>query len=181
MKIKRLEEKIKMPEGVSANFEGEMLLVKGPKGENKKQFRDVFVKIIVEEDEIIVFAENATKRQKRIVGTFNSHIKNMVKGVTEGFIYKLRICSGHFPMNVTCNNGEFVVKNFNGEKIPRSYKLVENVNVKIEGTDIVVDGTSKEDVGQVAGSIEGLTKRPGFDTRIFQAGIYIIEKPGRAF
>ncbi|PIN70494.1 50S ribosomal protein L6 [Candidatus Woesearchaeota archaeon CG11_big_fil_rev_8_21_14_0_20_43_8] len=179
MKIKRLEEKIVLPEGVTAVIDEETLTLNGQKGQVSKLFRDVFIKMNVEGNNISIFAENATKRQKRMIGTFKSHVKNMIKGVKDGFTYKLKICSGHFPMNVTFNNGEFSIKNFIGEKIPRTLKVPQAVNVKIEGNDIVVVSPDKELAGQTAGSIEGLTRRPGFDTRIFQSGIYITEKAGK--
>ena len=77
------------------------------------------------------------------------------------------------------NKNKFVVKNFIGEKVPRTVSINEGVSVKIEGTEIVVEGFDKEKTGQMAASIEQMTRRPGFDERIFQDGIYLIEKDGK--
>ena len=79
-------------------------------------------------------------------------------------------------MNVAVNKGEFVVKNFFGEKVPRVLKLKDNVAVKIEGDLVIVESVDKEAAGQCAASIETLTKRVNYDSRIFQDGIYLISK-----
>ena len=114
-----------------------------------------------------------------MVQTFTAHIKNLVKGVTEGHMYKLKICSGHFPMNVSVTGNEFIVKNFIGEKVPRKVELVKGTTVKVEGSDVIIEGIDREKTGMMAARIEQMTRRPGFDTRIFQDGIYIVEKDGK--
>ena len=83
-------------------------------------------------------------------------------------------------MNVSVSESEFKIKNFLGEKVPRIVKLRYGVSVKIDGNIISVEGADKEKVGQVAADIEQKTRRPGFDKRIFQDGIYITDKAGKA-
>ena len=51
--------------------------------------------------------------------------------------------------------------------------------MKINAPEIVVEGINKELTSQTAASIEQMTRRPGFDKRIFQDGIYITEKDGK--
>ena len=82
-------------------------------------------------------------------------------------------------MNVSVSNNKLSVKNFFGEKVPRVLQLKSGVDVKVEGDLIHLTSTNKEDVGQVSADIEQLTRRPGYDTRIFQDGIYIINKDGK--
>ena len=103
----------------------------------------------------------------------------MAKGVLEGYKYTLKICSGHFPMNVSVGGGQLIVKNFFGEKVPRTLEFSKSAKVTIEGEIIHVESTDKEIAGQVAAAIEQLTRRPGFDTRVFQDGIYITNKDGK--
>ena len=105
--------------------------------------------------------------------------KKILKGVVEGHVYQLKICSSHFPMSAAVNNGEFSVKNFLGEKVPRTIKIKENVDVKVEGDIITVESPDKELAGQTAASIEQLCKITNRDRRIFQDGIYIISKAGK--
>jgi len=179
MKFKNYKEEIGAPEGVSLKKEGDFLIVSKGEVVIKRSFNDPRLKISVNDNKLYVEAETMTKKEKMQIGTFVAHIKNMIKGVEHPHVYKLRVCSGHFPMNLSITGKNFTVKNFIGEKVPRVLKLKEGVEVKIEGMDITVSSPDKELAGQTAGAIELLCRRPGFDSRIFQQGIYIIEKSGK--
>ena len=103
----------------------------------------------------------------------------MLSGVKDGHKYVLKICAGHFPMNISMSGNQLIVKNFLGEKFPRVLQIKQGVTVKVEGDKVNVDSPDKELAGTTASDIEGLTRRPGFDTRIFQDGIYMIIKDGK--
>lgn len=171
---------IEIPEGVTVTADNGKITVKGPKGENKREFKDPKVKFEVKDGKILLDVKKASKREKSIINTYYKHIMNMINGTIEGFLYKLKICSGHFPMNVTVAGNKFVVKNFIGEKFPRTLVIKEGANVKIEGDVISVEGICKETCGQVAADIENLMRVTNRDRRIFQDGIYIIEKAGKS-
>lgn len=170
---------VKIPEECTFEIEGNNLVVKGPKGESSREISDRSISISQKDGELVIKHEKTGKKAKKMVNSLKAHVKNMIKGVNEGFEYKLKVCSGHFPMNVSKKGNQLEVKNFIGEAVPRKLDLPNDVNVKVQGEDIHVDGINKERVGQVAASIEDLTKRRGFDKRIFQDGIYIVEKDGR--
>lgn len=175
----KLKEEIELPSGVTADMPGQYLSIKGPKGESKRNIRQHNVKIRLENNKVIFETERATKRDKKMFGSLRAHINNMVKGSTNPHIYTLKICAGHFPMTVSVSDNKLIIKNFLGEKVPRALQLKEGATVKVEGSLIYVTSPSKEIAGQVAADIEQLTRRPGFDTRIFQDGIYIINKDGK--
>ncbi len=80
-------------------------------------------------------------------------------------------------MTVALKGTMVEVKNFLGEKVPRTMMVPANVKVTIKSEDITVEGINKEAAGQVAGSIEKLTKISHFDRRVIQDGIFITEKP----
>ena len=124
-------------------------------------------------------AFNADRRKKALVGTIAAHIRNMIKGSNEGCKYMLKICSGHFPMNVSMSGNEFIISNFLGEKTPRKLKIKDGATVKLNGTEVVVESSNKEIAGQVSADIETLAKVRGRDKRIFQDGIYIVYKDGK--
>jgi len=167
-------EKINLPEGIEASLDSE-LKIKGPKGDLKRKFP---CDIKIEGKEIQLSAKNSTRRGKKLIKTSVAHINNMIKGVLEGWNYKLQICSVHFPMNVKVENNEIIIKNFIGETKPRKAKIIPNVEVKIKGDYVEVFSIDKEAAGQTAANMEAVTKVKKKDRRVFQDGIWIIEKPG---
>ncbi|HLD19051.1 MAG TPA: 50S ribosomal protein L6 [Candidatus Nanoarchaeia archaeon] len=175
----KLEKSVKLETGITAKQEGMELILKGPKGETRKSMASAQVVMKVESDNVKFVIPKNNRHHRKAMNSFVAHAKNMQKGVTEGHHYLLRICSGHFPMNVTVSKNEFVVKNYVGERVPRSMKLPSGVEVKVNGRDITVDSTDKNLAGMVASRIEGLTKRANFDKRRFQDGIYIVIKDGK--
>ncbi len=174
-----IADKIEIPENVEVKVEKGLVSVKGPKGEVSRKLLLPKINISIQDKNVVVGSKKATKREKKMIGTFKAHIKNMIKGTLEGFSYKLKICSSHFPITAGVENNQFVVKNFLGESIPRSIEIKEGVNIKIEGSDIVIESTDKELAGQTAASIEKLCKIKGRDKRIFQDGIWLVSKAGK--
>ena len=178
MKEKKIHEEVEIPEGVTAEYTNQELILKGPMGEARQKMVDPKVTIQVS-DKIIFTCDNSTRREKAKIGSYCAHARNLVRGVTEKFTYTLKICSGHFPMNVSVNKGQFIIKNFLGEKVPRVLDLKPGVDVKVDGNDITVEGTNREHTGQVAADIEQLCRITNRDKRIFQDGIYITNKAGK--
>ncbi len=174
-----LQEEIVLPEGVNVDLNGAIINVKGPNGEIKKTFTHPRVSIVVDAGKIILSSSKATKKEKVMVGTFTAHIKNMIKGVQEPFVYKLKICSGHFPMTVSVSGNEVIIKNFLGESVPRKVTLLDGSEVKVNGTEIVITSPDKEVAGQNAAKIESLCRITNRDIRIFQDGCYIVHKAGK--
>jgi len=175
-----LKEEIKIPEGLTASIEDHILIIK--KGDNElKRELSPLIQIKVEGDKIILENKKVTKREKRILGTFVAHIKNIIKGLNEKFKYRLQAVSVHFPMTLSIDKekNELLVKNFLGEKTDRRIKLVNGVDVKINKDIIEIESSDKELAGQCSANIEKGTKVRNRDRRIYQDGIYIIEKPGR--
>lgn len=180
MKQEKMSTEIKLPEAVEAKLEGNLIQLKGPNGTLERPFYYHKLSIELKPKSIVLSCRNATKRDKMHLGTFEAILKNMIKGVSEGFVYKLKICSSHFPMNVSFKDNVLSVKNFLGEKVPRTLEIQKDVSLKIDGNYIVLEGNDKEKVGAVAGSIEKLTRITNRDRRRFQDGIYIVEKAGKA-
>ena len=125
-----LSEEVKIPEGISISIDRGIIKVKG-KGEVKRKLTDPRVTIKAEGKKVIVLSNGTTKREKKIVNTFAAHISNMIKGASEPYKYVLKICSGHFPMSVSVNKNELVIKNLLGEKFPRTLKIKEGADVKV--------------------------------------------------
>ncbi len=175
-KKRKIEEKVKIPEGVKVKLDD--CIIDFNDGKNTME-KNSSVNVEIKNNEIILSAKKATKRGKTLVGTCKAHINNMIKGVQEPYRYTLKICSGHFPMNVSVSNEEFIVKNFLGEKTPRVLKIKENVKVKVEDDLVIVESVNKNLAGQTSADIEKLCKITNRDPRVFQDGIWINNKAGK--
>jgi large subunit ribosomal protein L6 len=179
MEKKELIVTLEIPQGVTVTKDGTCLTVKGPKGALSREFDNPSVHVELTGKEVKLSAASSSKRYKSVIYSYEVHLKNAFSGVKVPYQYVLKVCSGHFPMNVSVTNNVLFIKNFLGEKIPRQLRLKQGVSVKVEGSQVFVEGVNKELTGQVAADIEQATRRPGFDKRIFQDGIYITEKAGK--
>ena len=151
---------------------------KGKKGEDKKVFKAKHIVLKKEGDTFTVTTDSPRKVDRTDVGTIIGHVKNMVEGVEKGFTYKMKVVYAHFPVTVKVTGKKLVVENFLGEKMARSMDLVEGVTVQVKGPEITLTGVDKELVGLCASQLEQLCRIRDRDRRVFQDGIYIIEKNG---
>jgi len=179
-KKKNIELKIEIPDGVEVSLEGNRLTVKGEKGELSKEFKPLIKIEKINEKEIAIKANSNRKRIRALAGTTHAEIKNMIHGVKDGIIYKLRVVYSHFPINLKLQDDKLIIENFLGEKYPRKAKILDGVKVEIKGREIEVKGIDKEKVGQTAANIEQATSIKKWDPRVFQDGIYIYEKDGKS-
>jgi len=177
-KIAEIKTQIKVPEGLSASYENEIMSIKGEKGEISRTFSHPKINIKVNGNIIEVSSKNIMKKEKALMGTFVAHIKNMVKGVNEGFVYKMKTVFSHFPIKTSVEGDIFVIQNFLGERSSRSAKILEGVKVEVKGENVTVQGIDKEKVGQTVANIERATRIKKRDVRIFQDGVYRISKGG---
>ena len=178
MKIDLVKE-IELPQGITAQLAEAVLKIKGPKGEAERKFLHPKIAVLIGGAKIILSSPKATKRERTIIGSFVAHITNMINGVQEPHIYKLKICSGHFPMNVSVSGEELLIKNFLGESVPRKVKIIKGADVKVNGDEIVINGIDKEVAGQMAARIESICRITNRDIRIFQDGCYMTHKGGK--
>jgi large subunit ribosomal protein L6 len=172
---------IELPSDVTAAVEHLDLTVEGPNGtvERRLWYPDVTVTTAAVDGQPHVVVESATDDAETAatVGTFESHVRNMVHGVTAGWAYEMEVYYAHFPMQVRVEDGEVVIENFLGEQSPRRTPVRGDTEVEVDGETISVSGPDKEAVGQTAADIEQLTRVSGKDTRVFQDGVYITSKP----
>ncbi|MBN2420895.1 50S ribosomal protein L6 [Candidatus Woesearchaeota archaeon] len=180
MKLDELKNTVVIPEGVSIIINGNTINAKGPHGEVSRKWNNPRIFVKVDGNNAVIIAKNASKKEKRMLVTVKAHIKNMIDGVNKNNECKLKICSSHFPMQVAMEGNTLVVKNFLGEKVARKTTLPKDVQVKIQGDKISLTGPDIETVGMSVSKIEQLCRITNRDRRIFQDGIYLIEKNGRA-
>ena len=168
-------------EGTTFTYNEGIVTIKGAKGEVSKALRYPHVYIKQDGDNIVVGTNRYTKREKKIIFTYVAHLRNLIKGVTEGFTYKLVVVYAKFPMTVALKGKTFEVKNLLGEKVPRTFEVPADVTVKVAGKDVTVEGIDKEKTGTVAAKIEQLCRITHLDRRVVQDGIFITEKPHKVY
>ncbi|MEM3437183.1 MAG: 50S ribosomal protein L6 [Nitrososphaerales archaeon] len=167
---------LELSNGVTAKLDNNILTIKGPLGECRKDFSKIKVQVLQDGNKILIRPLGKKRSDLSIANTARSIIKNMIKGVTKGFTYKLKVVFTHFPISVKVKGKEVIIENFYGERSPRKAKIVGDCQVTVEGDDIIVKGISLEDVGQTAANIEQATTVKRKDQRVFLDGIYIYEK-----
>jgi large subunit ribosomal protein L6 len=170
------EFEVKVPEGVNVQIEESQVVVTGPKGELRDKLHFENVKHELKDGTLTISMENPRTKQKALLGTTAALIRNMVEGVTNGYIYRLKIVFSHFPINVSVDGNKFVIKNFSGEKTPRHADILGDSKVKVDGQEVLVEGINLQEVSQTAANIEQATRMRKKDLRVFADGIYITSK-----
>jgi large subunit ribosomal protein L6 len=175
-----VEEKVEVPKDVHVTMAGTKLTVKGKTGSLTRDFDHISVKVKVDGEHIVVSCDMPRVKEKAMVGTFASHITNMIEGVSHGFEYEMKVVYSHFPIKAALKGNKFIIENFLGEKAARSANIIGDTKVVVKGAEVLVSGIDLEAVSQSAANIERATKIKNFDPRVFQDGIYIVEKARRA-
>ena len=170
------ESKVTIPAGVDISLENSILKVTGPKGTLERNVWYPGIEITIDSEIVTITTQSTRKKVTSMVGTLAAHVRNMCKGTTEGYTYTMKVVYSHFPIQLKVVDDRFEIVNFLGEKHPRYARIIENTNVKINGEQVVITGINKDLVGATAANIECATKIRNRDPRVFQDGIYIVEK-----
>lgn len=173
-----VEEQITIPEGVTAELRGAELVLTGKSETLRRRLHHPRITLQLEGRELRIRCEEPRRRERALVGTYGAHVRNMIRGITDGFEYRMKVVFSHFPVKVLVKDGEVQIENFLGERFPRRAVVRGRTRVAVQGDVLVLKGPAIEDVGQTAANIEQATKIRGFDPRVFQDGIYITKKSG---
>ncbi|CAM9874945.1 unnamed protein product [Chrysoparadoxa australica] len=170
---------VEIPEGVTLTTNARVVTVKGPRGELTRDFKHVSVDMQLLPSKLRVDMWFGSRKQMACIRTICSHIENMITGVTKGFLYKMRFCYAHFPINVTLTKDVVEIRNFLGEKRVRRVTLIPGVtyvrtaNVKDQ---IELSGNDICSVSVTAARISQACSVKRKDIRKFLDGIYVSEK-----
>jgi large subunit ribosomal protein L6 len=174
--MEALSKTIEFSPEVQVSIDGKKLSVRGPKGENSRVFDLDWLSWEADGKKLKLNVADATKKRYATFNSVLAHIRNMERGVRDGFAYKLAIVYSHFPINVSVK-GEFAeINNFLGNKNPRKARIVGKTRIEVKGKEVTVSGIDREAVGQTAANLEKATKKRGKDIRVFQDGLYITQK-----
>jgi large subunit ribosomal protein L6 len=171
-----VENSVDIPDGVNLTLEGRRVTVEGEKGQVARDFGHARLDLDHMGSSLKIWAVNPRKKEAALVNTITAHVRNMIKGVTEGFTYKLKIVFVHFPMTVRVQGKRLVIQNFIGERQDRYADIAGDARVTVQGEDVVVEGIDIEEVAQTAANIQQACKIRKKDLRKFLDGIYVYSK-----
>lgn len=165
-----------IPDGVTVSMDGTRVVVTGPKGTLTRDMRFPSITIAIGDGMVTVSTGVTRKRVVAMVGTLASHIRNMCRGVSEGYEYRMKVVFSHFPIQLKLQGSTLVIDNFLGEKQARFARIEPGVAAQVGNDAVTLSGIDKEKVGNSAANIEHATRIRNRDPRVFQDGIYIVER-----
>lgn len=140
---------IPLPQGVEVKLQGQDIEVKGPKGQLSWHVHD-HVEVLLEDGVIRVRPRLDAKQAVALAGTMRALINNMVTGVSQGFEKRLLLQGVGYRAQVQGRKLNLSL----GFSHPVIYEIPEGITVETPSpTEIVVKGSDKQKVGQVAAEI----------------------------
>ncbi len=168
---------ITLKEGSSISVDGNIVTVKGHKGELTKEFSKL-ISVKVEGLEVTTERANEERQTKMLHGTTNSIISGMVKGVEEGFEKTLEIIGVGYNVKLQGNTLEFSLGLSHKVHLEVPSHLQAEV---ISPTELKISGIDKQQVGEFAAKIKAFRKPEPYGGKgIRYKGEYIIRKAGKA-
>lgn len=138
-----------IPAGVTVDLKGQMIAIKGNKGELKQDIH-TSVDVNVVESQITFKARDNVDGANAMSGTMRSLVNNMVTGVSQGFEKKLLLVGIGYRAKAQGKVLDLTL----GFSHPVNYELPEGITVETpSNTEIIVKGIDKQSVGQVAANI----------------------------
>jgi large subunit ribosomal protein L6 len=167
---------VAVPSGVTATVDGQNVKVKGAKGELSFLVPEE-VSVAMENGAISVNPRDESKTARAKWGMSRAQVQNLVDGVTKGFEKRLEINGVGYRAQVAGK----VVKLSLGYSHDVDYPIPADVTITAtKPTEILVAGTDKQKVGQVAAEIrEFRGPEPYKGKGVKYAGEFIFRKEGK--
>jgi large subunit ribosomal protein L6 len=140
---------VPLPRGVTANFDGTTVTIKGAKGALSLPLR-AGLSLVQDGDAVRVEVAQRNKESLMHAGTLRAHLANLVKGVSQGYEKKLELVGVGYRAQAQGRNLNLTL----GFSHPVVYAAPEGVTIETPTqTEILVKGANKQQVGQVAAEI----------------------------
>lgn len=168
---------IDLPEGVQANIDGQIVKIKGPKGELEQKIHPS-IKIEKKDNQLVLtIADKTNKRANAFWGLYRSLVNNLVIGVTEGFQKQLEVNGVGYKVSLS---GKKLILHV-GYSHPVEFELPEGIDAKVEGNVITIIGIDKQQVGEIAANIRKVRKPEPYKGKgIKYIDEVIVRKVGKA-
>lgn len=142
---------VELPTGVEFAQAGNVVTIKGSNGALSLELNPE-VELRQEENALLLAPRSGSRFSTAIAGTTRALLANMVKGVTQGFERKLALVGVGYRAQAQGRKLNLTL----GFSHPVVYEVPEGITVETPSqTEIVVRGSDKQQVGQVAAEIRG--------------------------
>jgi large subunit ribosomal protein L6 len=166
---------IQIPEKTEVTVVDDVLTVKGPLGTISKKIHP-YASVVVKDGAVQVSPANQSKLGRSLWGTYASHVKNMIKGVTTKYTKKLELQGIGYRVELQGKSLKFLV----GFSHPVLKPIPEGLEVLVEKNNMTVSGIDKEAVGQFAANIRAIKKPEPYKGKgIRYEGEYVRQKQGK--
>lgn len=167
---------VSLPDGVTANMAGDILSIKGPKGELSMRTAEE-VKYDVADGTVSVEPANNSKKARSFWGMQRTLVQNLVEGVTEGFSKTLEISGVGYRAKVQGKTLNLQL----GFSHDVDFDIPDGIDIKTpDQTTVEISGMDKQKVGQVAAEIRRWRKPEPYKGKgIKYRGEYIFRKEGK--
>ncbi|MET1410878.1 50S ribosomal protein L6 [Roseibium sp. HPY-6] len=167
---------VPVPSGVTASIDGQMVTIKGPKGEKSFVLNDLVLAEMTD-DGIKIDPLNNSKPARSMWGMSRTMVSNLITGVTDGFKKDLAITGVGYRAQVQGQNLQLAL-GFSHDVV---YPIPEGIDIKCpKPTEISITGTDKQRVGQVAAEIrEFRPPEPYKGKGVRYADEFIVRKEGK--
>jgi large subunit ribosomal protein L6 len=168
---------VPVPNGVTVTLNGSRITVKGPKGELSRDL-PASMQLAQENGEITVNRPSDEQQHKALHGLTRTLIANMIEGVTKGYVKTLEITGVGYKAEPRPYGLQLAL----GYSHQIEFKAPAGITFKTPNpTTVIVEGTSKELVGQVAAEIRSLRKPEPYKGKgVKYQGEQIRRKAGKA-
>ncbi|MDP4130351.1 MAG: 50S ribosomal protein L6 [Bacteroidota bacterium] len=171
-----------IPKGITVSVSSDnMVTVKGPKGELKQSIdRDITVE--VKENQVELSRPTDQIRHRALHGLYRSLMSNMVKGVSDGYKKQLELIGVGFKASNQGNLLDLALGYSHNIifEVPKELK-VATAQEKGENPKIILEGSDKQLIGQVAAKIRGLRKPEPYKGKgVRYTGEIVRKKAGKA-
>lgn len=144
---------IPIPASVKVAIDKDFINADGPKG-SLRQFSLPGIKVDQDDNQLQVSRANDEPKTRALHGLMRSLLSNMVEGVSQGFEKKLEINGVGYRAQLAGSDLKLSL-GFSHEIV---YKIPSDVQVSVDQNIITINGTSKQQVGQIAAEIRALKK-----------------------
>lgn len=180
MKLVLTESQVPIPPFVSVSIDHKKVRIEGPRGSLERNFAPALLDIEQNENLVVVRCWQGDRKQRAMVNTVSSHLKNMMNGVLAGYEVEIKAVNAHFPItqDVDADKRGVNVRNFMGKRENVHFRFPRGVTYQPidlpRPARVYTHLLQSNDLEQVTGSAAALRRLKPYDKDPvkFRDGLY---------